>query len=49
VIVQVLIFINDPEVIDTGIIIKIVIIGFLVKGIKSAVEVERIKNENNIA
>ncbi|MDB5147523.1 MAG: zinc-ribbon protein, partial [Mucilaginibacter sp.] len=49
VIVQVLNAIVDPISIAQGIIIKIVIIGYMIKGIKSAMEVEKIRKENNIA
>jgi hypothetical protein len=47
-IVQVLSFIDNPANIAHGIIIKIIIIGFLIKGVKSAIEIEKIKKENNI-
>ena len=49
VIVQVLNFIDNPANIAHNIIIKIIIIAFLIKGIKSAVDIEKIKKENNIA
>ncbi|HTD98206.1 MAG TPA: hypothetical protein VK668_02935 [Mucilaginibacter sp.] len=44
ILVQVLIFVNDPAAIFSGIIVKIFIIGFLVKGIRSAFQVDKIKN-----
>lgn len=49
VIVQVLNVIDNPVNLARGIIIKIAIIAYLIKGIKSAIEIERIKKENNIA
>jgi hypothetical protein len=49
VIVQILNFIGNPASIAFGIIFKILIIGYMIKGIKSAIEIERIKKENNIA
>ncbi|WP_121811839.1 zinc ribbon domain-containing protein [Mucilaginibacter kameinonensis] len=49
VIVQVLNAIIEPISIAQGIIIKIVIIGYMIKGIKSAMEIEKIRKENNIA
>lgn len=49
VIVQVLNAIIEPISIARGIIIKIVIIGYMIKGIKSAMEIEKIRKENNIA
>ncbi|MFC0517859.1 zinc ribbon domain-containing protein [Mucilaginibacter angelicae] len=49
VIVQVLNAIIDPISIAQGIIIKIVIIGYMIRGIKSAMEIEKIKKENHIA
>lgn len=44
-IVQVLILVSNPSRIDLGFFVKIIIIVFLIKGIKSAIEVERIKKE----
>jgi hypothetical protein len=35
--------------IGKGIIVKIVVIGYLVKGLQSAMEVEKIKKEYNIS
>ncbi len=49
VIVQVLNFAIAPSSVISYIWIKIIIIGFLIKGIKSALEIEKIKKENNIA
>ena len=48
VIVQILNAIADPKTIASGILIKIIIIGFLIKGIKSAIEIDRIKKESNL-
>ena len=41
--------IDNPSTIVSGVLLKIVIIGYLVKGIRSAIEIEKIKKENNIA
>lgn len=49
IIVQVLAIIGDPTIAFRGIIFKIVIIGYLIKGIKTALDLERFKKENNIA
>ncbi|SEM58403.1 hypothetical protein SAMN05192574_10170 [Mucilaginibacter gossypiicola] len=49
VIVQVLNAIVEPISIAKGIIIKIVIIGYMIKGIKSAMEIEKIRKEKHIA
>ena len=49
VIVQILFLIADPLSLLRGIIFKIVIIGYLIKGIQSALELENFKKENNIA
>jgi hypothetical protein len=49
IIIQILNAITDPKTLASGIFIKIIIIGFLIKGIKSAIEVDRIKKENNVA
>lgn len=49
IIVQVLNAIVEPMTIVQGIIIKIIIIGYMIKGIKSASEIEKIRKENNIA
>jgi len=51
IIIQILTIISYPEsfVSPIVIIVKIVIIGYLVKGIKSAIEVDRMKEGNNIA
>lgn len=49
VIVQLLNAIVDPISIARGIIIKIVIIGYMIKGIKSAMEIEKIRKEKHIA
>ncbi|WP_214070466.1 zinc ribbon domain-containing protein [Mucilaginibacter sp. dw_454] len=40
--------INDPATIAKGLFIKIIFIGYFIKGIKSALEAERIKKELNI-
>jgi hypothetical protein len=44
-----LIYINNPSRIASGILFKIIIIGYLIKGIKSAIEIEKVKKEHNIA
>ncbi|BAU54820.1 hypothetical protein [Mucilaginibacter gotjawali] len=49
IIVLVLNAVGNPASIASGIILKIIIIGYLVKGIKSALEIEKIKKENNIS
>jgi hypothetical protein len=49
IIVQVILAFDNPVNLASGIIIKIVIIGYLIKGIKSAIGLEKIKKENNIA
>jgi hypothetical protein len=49
VIVLIMIFINNPASIAYGIIVKIIILGYLIKGVKSAIEIEKIKKEHNIA
>jgi len=49
IIVQVLLAISNPINLASGIIWKILIIGYLINGIKSAIEIEKIKKENNIA
>lgn len=41
--------IADPMSIVRGIFLKIVVIGLLIKGLKSAIEIERIKKENNLS
>jgi hypothetical protein len=38
----------NPASIFGGIIWKVIIIGYLIKGIKSAIEIEKIKKENNL-
>ena len=50
IIIQVLNIIIDPVSFASPIvlIVKIVIIGFLIKGIRSAIEIERIRKENNL-
>jgi hypothetical protein len=48
VIVIILNAIADPATIARGALVKILIIGYLVKGIKSAIEIEKIKKEHNI-
>ena len=47
-IVQILLIIDNPVNIASGIIIKIVIIGYLINGIKSALELEKFKKEHNL-
>lgn len=49
VIVQVINAIASPVSLFSGIIVKILIIGYLVNGIKSAVEIERFKKEHNLS
>jgi hypothetical protein len=49
IIVQVLLAIDNPVNIFGGIIIKIIIIGYMIRGIKSALEMERFKKEHNIS
>ncbi|TFF39239.1 hypothetical protein [Mucilaginibacter psychrotolerans] len=48
IIVQVLLAIDNPINIVSGIIFKIIIIGYLIKGIKSALDFEQFKKEHNI-
>ncbi len=48
VIIQVLNMIGDPSSIVRGIIFKVLIIGYLIKGIMAVLEVEKIKKELNI-
>jgi predicted nucleic acid-binding Zn ribbon protein len=48
-IILVLDAIVDPISIVRGIFLKIIIIGLLIKGLKSAIEIEKIKKENNIS
>lgn len=49
IILQVLNAIDNPATILSGIIVKIIIIGYMIKGIKSAIELEKFKKENNLA
>lgn len=49
IIVQILSAIDDPVNIAKGIIFKIAIIGYLIKGIKSAIDIEKIKKDNHLA
>jgi hypothetical protein len=50
VITEILTFVSNPGDINLfDIIIKLVIIGYLVNGIRSAIDIERIKKEHNIA
>ena len=49
VIVQVLMIVNDPATVARGIIWKIAIIAYMITGIKSAIELEKLKKEHNIA
>ena len=39
----------DPITIVSGIFFKIIVIGFLINGLKSALEIEKIKKENNLS
>jgi hypothetical protein len=48
VIIQVLNMIGEPSSIARGIIFKVLIIGYLIKGIMAVLEVEKIKKELNI-
>jgi hypothetical protein len=48
IIVQALGAISDPATIASGIILKIIVVVFLINGIKSAVEVDRMRKENNL-
>jgi hypothetical protein len=50
IIIQILNIIADPEsfISPITLVIKIVIIGFLIKGVRSAIEIEKIKKENNL-
>jgi hypothetical protein len=47
-IVQVLSCIGDPSYIAKGIIIKIIFIGYFIKGIKAAMEAERMKKQYHL-
>ena len=49
VIVQLLSMIDDPANIARGAIVKVIVIVYLVKGLQSAMEVEKIKKEHNIS
>ncbi|AYL95979.1 zinc ribbon domain-containing protein [Mucilaginibacter celer] len=49
VIVQVLNAVVSPTSLLQGILVKIIIIGYMIRGIKSAMDVEKIRKENNIA
>ncbi len=49
VIVQILLLIVSPVTVVRGIIAKIIVIGLLIKGIQSALAIEKIKKEHNIA
>ena len=46
IIVQILIAIQSPISIASGIILKIIIIGVLIRGVKSAIEIEKIRKEH---
>jgi ABC-type enterobactin transport system permease subunit len=48
VLVQLLAVFEDPTNVYKGIIIKIIIIGYLVKGLQSAFEAEKIRKQHNI-
>ncbi|HEY8929413.1 MAG TPA: hypothetical protein VIM55_09500 [Mucilaginibacter sp.] len=47
-IVVVLNAIIDPVTIIKGLIMKIIIVGFLIKGLKAALEIEKMKKENQL-
>ena len=49
IIVQVLLIVSNPANLAAGIIWKIFIIGYLVNGVRSAIEIEKLKKEHNIA
>lgn len=49
VIVQLISIVDDPVNIGKGIIVKIIVIVYLVKGLQSAMEAEKIKKEFNIS
>jgi hypothetical protein len=49
IIVLILFFIDNPASLAYGVIVKIAIIGYMIKGIRSAIEIEKIKKEHNIA
>jgi len=38
----------DPVTIIKGLIMKIIIVGFLIKGLKAALEIEKMKKENQL-
>lgn len=48
VIVQVINAFDDPKTITSGILLKFIIIGYMMKGIKSALGLEKFKKENNL-
>lgn len=48
IIVQILLIIDNPANVASGIFFKIVIIGYLINGIKSALELEKFKKEHNL-
>ena len=49
ILVQLIAIVEDPTNIFKGIILKIVVIIYLVKGLQSAIEAEKIKKEHNIS
>jgi len=49
IIIQVINAIDNPINLASGIFVKILIIGYLINGIKSAIEIEKFKKEHNIA
>ena len=49
VLVQLIAIFGDPTNIGKGIIIKILVIVFLVRGLQSAIEAEKIKKEHNLS
>ena len=49
IIIQIINFIDNPATIASGIIVKILIIGYLINGIRSAIDIEKFKKEHNIS
>jgi hypothetical protein len=49
ILVQLISIVDDPTNIGKGIILKIIVIVYLVRGLQSAMEVEKIKKEHNIS
>lgn len=48
IIVQLLLFVDNPSI-NLGDIVELVIIAYLIIGIKSAIDIEKVKKEHNIA